>query len=426
MRSRMTGMRKRFLLAAVVLLFPTTVRAASVTVDCSGVTPGAFTTISAALGTLDNIGPHTITVTGTCVENVFLGQRDRLTIQAPGGQTATVSAANRNGPVFNVAGSHNIFLRRLVISGGSDGIGVGGGSLVTIEGTVIENNTGRGLALDLNSVALLGGNSSTQFVSIRNNGAAGLNANGSFALIIGGVTIENNTGAGIGITGGRLIVNGNVQENFIRGNSLGVNVSGAVATFLGQNSIQNNGDTGVQVVNGGSAAFNALHLSDGSFRVNVIEGHAQIGLHVAAAASGNLTGPNIIRSNGGAGFTSNDIHGGVNVGTVSRIQFSGGNQISNNLGPGIAARFNGAIVLGDSVVTNNTEQGLLLIRQSVGLVETGASISGNGAANAFCDSTSLLAGELTGVTNIDCSKVERTLGPPRPGAIKNLPNPLTP
>ncbi len=464
----------RFLLTAALLLFPCVAWAATVNVDCSGVTPGAYTTIGAALATLDNMGPHVINVTGTCVENVNIESRERLTLAAPPGNWATIVAANPALWTVHVGRSRQVTFLRLTVKGGSVGIRTDSASSVDIQDCIVEGNPGNGIDISeqswirlnkmiirnngmagLNvsansSVSSWGGGPAPQFIhihnnggnginaigsfvsfdggatTIENNGGNGINANGSFVQINGGGTIEDNAGSGITITGGRLIVNGQVQENFIRGNGFGVNISGAAATFNGQNTIQNNGGTGVQVANGGSAAFNALQLPDGSFRVNVIEGHGTIGLHVAAAASATLSGPNIIRNNGGAGFDLNDEHGGVNVGTVSRIQFFGGNQIINNIGPGVTARFNGAIALGDSVVTNNAEQGLLLIRQSVGVVETGARISSNGAANVSCDTTSLVAGDLTGISHIDCAKIERASGPPRPGAIKDPRNPLIP
>src|SRR5215469_1793887 len=54
--------------------------AAGAVVDCSGATPGAFTTITAALASLTPAGPNSISVVGTCQENVvFLGYSD-LTI----------------------------------------------------------------------------------------------------------------------------------------------------------------------------------------------------------------------------------------------------------------------------------------------------------------------------------------------------------
>ena len=64
----------------VLFLFAATLHATNVTVDCTGA-PATFTSINAAMATLDVTGPHTITVIGTCTENVNVSGRDRLTIQ---------------------------------------------------------------------------------------------------------------------------------------------------------------------------------------------------------------------------------------------------------------------------------------------------------------------------------------------------------
>src|SRR5262252_9022299 len=76
------------------LMFPGSAMAANVAVDCSGQTPGAFSSLQAALDSLDVTGPHFISVTGTCTENVNIFNRQRISIFAASGQTATINAAN--------------------------------------------------------------------------------------------------------------------------------------------------------------------------------------------------------------------------------------------------------------------------------------------------------------------------------------------
>ena len=149
-------LRAGLLAAAVPLCLPAGARAANVTVDCTGATPGAFTSISAAVNTLDLIGPHTVTVTGPCSDNVFVIQRDRLTIQAPAGQTATISAANPGQNVILISGSNGVTLRRLVVRGGATGVAVSRGSIVQLQGLHIKENVGAGLRADLGSVVNLG------------------------------------------------------------------------------------------------------------------------------------------------------------------------------------------------------------------------------------------------------------------------------
>src|SRR5713226_7050483 len=99
-RSICLSARTGLLLAVACFLLPTAARAANATVDCSGATPGAFTSITAALNALDFEGPNSITVTGTCTENLSVDNRERLNIQAAAGQTATINAADPSGVVL--------------------------------------------------------------------------------------------------------------------------------------------------------------------------------------------------------------------------------------------------------------------------------------------------------------------------------------
>jgi len=99
----------------------------------------------------------------------------------------------------------------------------------------------------------------------------------------------------------------------------------------------------------------------------------------------------------------------------------GGNDISNNTGPGVFASANATFSSGGgNTIINNTAEGVSLKRQSVGQLFAADTISGNGGPNLACDTTSLAAGELTGVSNIRCMRIERELGPPRPGRIADL------
>ena len=66
----------RVLAPALLLVFlvaASPVIAASALVDCTGTPPpGAFTSVSAALATLDEKGPNAITVNGTCAGAVSI------------------------------------------------------------------------------------------------------------------------------------------------------------------------------------------------------------------------------------------------------------------------------------------------------------------------------------------------------------------
>jgi len=353
------------LFLATILLLPGAAWATNVSVDCN-----AGGSINAALSGLDLEGPHTITVTGTCHESVAIVDRERLTIQAPGGQTATIVSDPFDVAIF-ILRSRSIFLRRLVLTGGSVGLFVQR-SEVQVNGSTIQNNSDVGVFVNQLSSLQFGSN------IVQNNGDGITVAQTSRANINGG-TVQNNAGSGITLA-----------------NSSAANIGGV--------TIQNNGGFGVF----------AFHTSSFQMFGSTIVGNGSTGVRVQETSHGEIVG-NIIRNNGAADPSS---PGGVVLSEGGEAFIEGGNDISNNTGPGVLAFTHGTLSsLGGNTINNNTAEGVLLRRQSVGQFFAADTISGNAAANLACDTTSLAAGDLTGLTNFRCMNIERVLGPPRPGHI---------
>lgn len=411
--------RASFWAALALCLLPAGARAVSVNVNCTAAAPppGVFTSITAALATLDNAGPHTVTVTGPCAESVNIVQRDGLTLQAPVGSPATISPPAPGPTVINVNGSHHITLRNLVLSGGGNGLVVSRGSTVTAQGLRISGNLGGGIVVNFGSVVNLSGALPEQSVTVSDNGGNGIGSDASVLAVAGGLTVEGNGGIGLNVVGGRVTVNGGQVGNLFRNNGAGVVLDGTVANFAGLNTIQDNGAAGVQVV-AGRASFNGA-VVEGVTRATTIEGHT-LGVNVAAAGSVNFVGPHRIRHNGGGGAPDPQFRGGVRIGTVSRVQFDGGNEITGNTGIGVFLDFNGALSLTNAVVSNNTEGGVRVARSSVGGFGVGNTFVGNGGPHISCDDTSLIHGAgLAGFgKGIECKNIEHEKGPSRPSVPK--------
>ena len=363
--------RMMWLLAAVVFLLPNAALATTVSVDCN-----AGQSINAALSGLDLEGPNSILVSGTCHENVVIRDRERLTIV--GVPTATIVAADPALNVIRVVRSRSISLAALVITGGSFGLRIQR-SEVTADLLTIQNNSFSGVAVTQQS--------SLQFLEsvVQNNGGSGVTANLSSRLEADDSTIQNNAGSGI-----------------VLANSSSSDIIG--------DTIQNNGGFGVI----------AFHTSTFQMGGNMITGNGSTGVRVSETSHGEIAG-NTIRNNGAADPSS---PGGVMLSEGGEAFIDGGNDISNNTGPGVLVITHGTLSsLGGNTINNNTAEGVNLRRQSVGQFFAADTILGNGAANLACDTTSLAAGDLTGVTNIKCKEIERELGPPRPGHIKIDPVP---
>jgi parallel beta helix pectate lyase-like protein len=375
------------------LLFPLSGRAANVTVDCSGGTPGAFTSLQAAINSLDLTGPHQITVVGngTCNENVHIVNRQRLTIIAPNGQfiTSPVGAA---GDVMTISGSTGIALTLLGFRGGSRGVVINRNSEVAIDGTTIDTNANAGVRVDGNSTVSVDG-------LIQNNGGAGINVNDSAITIGGGARILNNGGNGVVLRRSR----GRFLGNVIQGNFNGVNlVNGSSAEFDAPCKIQNNLFIGVQVADGSSARFFGDVAPDGTPVPNVISGNPFVGLNIPNGQVVMFDANQILNNGSGgppfnAGVRVDDNASLVTVG-------SGDIQISHNTGPGIDATTGGNVDLTGTVVANNSGDGIRLQGNAqVAFFPPDTNIvNGNGGKPVNCDSTSVFFGDPSGVAPIAC------------------------
>src|SRR5437870_292870 len=155
------------------ILLPFIGRAANLTVDCSGATPGAVTTLQAAIDSLDVTGPHQITLAPqSCQENVRIVNRERLTINAAPTGVFIGSAAGAAGDVMTISGSTAITFIQVGFRGGSRGVVINQASVVFIHGATIEANAGAGVAIGGSSSVFLDG-------LVQNNGGVGISVYGS-------------------------------------------------------------------------------------------------------------------------------------------------------------------------------------------------------------------------------------------------------
>ena len=441
----LSAWRFRFLFVSVVTafflltLYPAA-RAASVQVVCAGGGPGAFPSISAALSTLNPNDANTITVSGTCVENIFFANFERLVIQSAFGQTATITAADPTGIVVNTFQSTGILLSNLVIQGGSTGVLLNQGSNVIITNCTIQGNSGDGLDMQMASTLVMenstiqdnqgngmdvavGSNATmatqpNERIRVLRNGGDGIDVDGSFFQVnFGTLDVENNGGAAIAQTGGRLLMFGDGVNggSLFQGNGEGIDIFQAgSARFFGRNVIRGNGDVGIQIW-GSSALFDGGGtLPDGSLSATIVQNHNTVGINVVRSGELTMRGPHQIQNNGSLRADPTR-RGGIRLNRGSLTLR--GVQISDNTGPGIRADQNTGVQIINVTVSGNTEEGVLVDRQSVAGFSQPLSIVGNGTASISCDTTSLLFGDLTGVAGINCMRIERQVGPPRPGRV---------
>src|SRR5215467_237535 len=272
----------------VIGLLPATALAAGAVVDCTGATPGAFTTITAAIASLPAIGPNSISVVGTCHENVVFFAHTDLTIF--GNPSATVVPGNANGHLLAINNSQRILILGITFDGGRGAI-VDENSSVTFNTVTRQNSAGIGLT------------SIDSFVHIANS------------------TVQNSTRSGISVGGGTFYVDSDVTGTTVTGNGrAGISVltghlilnGGDGVTPGTQNVISNNTGVGVAVANSSEADINSDNRIDGN--------HGNWALLV-------LNGSSVLMSDG---IINNNAGLGVHCGGTSHCEFGGNTKINAN------------------------------------------------------------------------------------------------
>ncbi len=183
----------------------------------------------------------TITVTGTCNENITIPW-DKTSLTLNGGGTATINASVPTNATVTVL-SRNASVIGFNITGGLYGIQVVRGAVGIIDGNVIQSAS-YGIVVAQTSFAAIINN------TIEENPTAGIVVADSAAAYIG-VSSNANTVA---------------QSNTIQNNAIGIIVAGSSSAKIVGNNISSNTGDGVQVVKASQAdiASNTINGNGGN------------------------------------------------------------------------------------------------------------------------------------------------------------------
>src|ERR1051326_1091238 len=237
----------KLLFGCLLLLFSSFAFAGNVVVDCTGATPGAFTTITAALASLPATGPNGIAVSGTCTENVVIVGRTDLAIF--GNPSATIQAANPNGRVLSIFNSQRVGVSNNITLDGGRGLAIISTPLAEFDTITVQNSGGIGVT-SIDSLVHL--SNATIQASVR----SGITIGGGTFYLDGGVTVTNNGRVGVAVSTGHLIMNG-----------------GDGGTAGTENGGRNNTGVGVAVANSAEAdisADNRITGNQGAFGLEAI------------------------------------------------------------------------------------------------------------------------------------------------------------
>jgi hypothetical protein len=227
--------------------------------------PSALPTINRALRLLDPQGPNTITVSGTCKENVLIQGFNRLTLIGKNGATIN-DASGGTGFVVDIEDSTDIALQGFTINGGAGGVQCFNFSICRFDGNTVQGASSEGIAINVQSRATFGAN------TIQNNGTGLLVFEVSYVRTFGGLVIQQNSFEGVTVDYGSSF------ESF-------------------GDTIQNNGANGI-------AAYNHDFLL---LLGTTVTGNSWYGVAVLGQSAADIDGDNVITGNVLSGVLVRDL-----------------------------------------------------------------------------------------------------------------------
>ena len=346
-------------------------------IDCSGATPGAFTSVEQAI--LNSPDHTNFSVAGNCTEQfVTIQHRSDLSFIAIA--PATIQVTSPNQQVLLITHSENItFAGPITITGGQ-GVIISDSNGVNLSGTTIQNSTQFGISSSKSDLLMIGG-------SITANARTGVVTFGG-TVELDGVTISNNGRLGVSAATTHLIMSD--------GNGL-------------PSIVSNNGIAGIQLFNSSQGDFTDLQINNNA--------GGNFGLMVFTNSAVVMQGGSI-NSNTGIGVTcvatshcefsqtqiNSNTGGGIRAATHSELELDGAVQVSGNNGAGILIDQHSAYTSnGGNTISNNAGDALIVNALSTLNLVAPDTITATGANLALnCNNGSLVTGDISALKNKKC------------------------
>jgi len=236
-------------------------QAANLTVNCDN-----KETISKTLRLLaatNPQGPNTVTVVGSCRENILIQSLDRLTLVTKNGASIT-DRSNGSVTVVDIEDSHSVTLQGFTINGGGTGVSCGTASVCYLTGNTIQGAVGVGVGVGGGSRAFLGSN------VIQNSAGPGSTVEDGSQMFSGNDVFQGNAGQGIVVYGAYFVAS---NSSFLN-NGVGIHAvastlrlhGGTISGSIGNGTTMLAGSTAV--LDGAAVTGNGgdgIHLEDASF-----------------------------------------------------------------------------------------------------------------------------------------------------------------
>ena len=277
-------------LPLVLLMAASTVRAATLYVECGG--KGPLTSIGAAVKVAKYAGPSTINVSGACRENVLIQNMDLLTIAGSKGASIT-DASGGTADVLNIQNSR-VTITGMTIDGlsgaNNDAVNCQQGSHRTLIGNTIQGDADCVGVYSTASAVIVGG-------VLQNGTSDGIFTFGDVVTV--GVLIQGNPVGVVVRFGGRVRMGVVDPASFpgfartpttIENNGAGVQVLQAQFACAGC-VIQGNAGSGINGDVSSEVRVQPAFLPDGSQVAPSVTGNAGNGVFLGDLSSGIFAGP---------------------------------------------------------------------------------------------------------------------------------------
>jgi hypothetical protein len=261
-------------------------------VNCSQKVVGTLPTINAALKLLSPAMSNTVTVSGTCNENVVVQAFDRLTLISTTGATIN-DASGGQSTVVDIEDSRRVTLQGFTVNGGLDGVRCEIASVCYLTANTIQSSVGQeGVAVGNGSRAFLANN------VIKNNGTRGLTVNNGSQVFSSTDTFQGN--GDLGVAAGSSAFFGAVNSMIADNGSDGVSASDHSALRLISCTISGNTGNGVSLVHNSEARFDSYSgastvLANGGSGVLVMD-LSFVFFGLGGNVTGNLGGTDVVCS----------------------------------------------------------------------------------------------------------------------------------
>lgn len=223
-------------------------------------------------------GPNTITVLGSCTDNVVIRSMDRLTLITRKGASIT-DRSNGSLAVVDIEDSQKVTLQGFTINGGAQGIRCSTASLCYLTGNTIQGPAG-GYGVDV-----LRGSRAFLESNVIQNWARGAFITSSAEVFSSNDVFQGNGGSAIAVLNRSYFESLNSS---LDNNGVGIEAGGS-GVFLGGGTVSGNSSDGVRVLAASEAIFSGPTITaNGGAGVQVVDG--SFAAFLAASITGNLSG----------------------------------------------------------------------------------------------------------------------------------------